>query len=128
MTRRHRHDPGSDIDWSTIDYVVGTRTDVTRTGINRPCSRCGEPVFTSRRYPAHVSMICEYCALIMVEEEQAAEEAASPTTAKPESVTGLEPLLDPWQRASGIRRRSATTSGRRRLRAAPSGPSPLPKD
>jgi hypothetical protein len=121
MTRQRRHRPAPDIDWDTIDYVVGTRADVTRTGINRPCSRCGEPVFTSRHYPDKVSMICEYCALVMVEEEQAAEQDDD-AAKRPEPIAGIEPLLDPWQRVAGIRRRSSQTSGRRRLRATPPTP------
>lgn len=49
------------IDWSEIDAVAGTRTDIFRTGIKRPCMRCGADTFTSQPYPAAVSFICEVC-------------------------------------------------------------------
>ena len=62
--------PTDSVNWNEIDYIVGTRDDVTHTGINRPCNRCGLDVYTSRHYPRHVPMICEVCALEMVEEEQ----------------------------------------------------------
>ena len=127
------------IDWSTIDYVVGTRADVTRTGIKRLCSKCGEDVYTSRRYPQKVAMVCEYCALAIAEEEAATEQSAAteqpgraeqsgPTEqpalpeprvapAAPASPPG--PLLDPWQRALPAQTRSARPPGRRRLRPRP---------
>jgi hypothetical protein len=64
------------VNWDEIDYVVGTRDDVTHTGIKRPCAQCGKDVFTSRRYPDKVPMICEVCALKLAVEERAAERAA----------------------------------------------------
>ncbi len=121
------------IDWSTIDYVVGTRADVTQTGIKRPCSRCGEDVYTSRRYPQKVSMVCEHCALAIAEEEAAAEQSAAtgqpgpteqpaPTdllVAPAAPAPPLGPLLDPWQRTLQAPTRSARAPGRRRLRPRP---------
>ncbi len=53
--------PEPPIDWSEIDAVAGTRTDIFRTGIKRPCMRCGADTFTSQPYPAAVSFICEVC-------------------------------------------------------------------
>ena len=49
------------IDWSEIDAVAGTRTDIFRTGIKRPCMRCGADTFTSQPYPTGVNFICEVC-------------------------------------------------------------------
>ena len=112
--RRRKATPA--IDWDSIDFVVGTRADVTRTGIKRPCSRCGEDVFTSRRYPERVSMICEYCALEIVEEEEAAKRSPATDQAKPAADRSL---LDPWQRTLGTPSRRARPPGRRRL-----GPKP----
>lgn len=113
--RQRGQKPAPPIDWSTVDYVVGTRADVTRTGIHRPCSRCQEPVFTSRRYPIAVAMICEVCALELVEAEAAAADAAA--TAEPDPL--LDPALDPWRAATGGRPRTVRSSARRRARAKP---------
>ena len=99
------------IDWSTIDYVVGTRADITRTGIKRPCSRCGEDVYTSRHYPERVAMICEYCALALAEEEA----AERPPATNQGGVTG--PLLDPWGRTVRARPRGGRAAIQRRLPA-----------
>jgi hypothetical protein len=119
------------IDWSTIDYVVGTRADVTRTGIKRPCSRCGEDVYTSRRYPQKVAMVCEYCALAIAEEEAATEQLGpfvqpalpAPRLAPATPAAPPGPLLDPWQRTLQAQTRSARRAqgapGRRRLRPRP---------
>jgi hypothetical protein len=102
------------IDWSGIDFVVGTRDDVTMTGIKRPCSRCGHDVFTSRRYPAKVPMMCEVCALALAEED-AARRSPRATRGTVTSEEGLA-ALDPWQRVEGLRPSKAQTPGRRRLR------------
>ena len=102
--RRKKQQPFPDIDWSTVDYVVGTRDDVTLTGIHRPCSRCGLSVFTSRRYPIEVTLVCEYCALELVEEDQ--KTGASKQDALPFTTGGWN---DPW-------RRTPVPSPRRRTR------------
>lgn len=113
--RTRKRAPGIDttIDWSQIDYVVGTRADVTRTGINRPCTRCTLPVFTARRYPHDVAMVCEVCALELVEEERAVGERAAEA---PAAIRRNEPLPDPWQRSGGVAPRRP---GPRKLRQAP---------
>jgi len=95
--RYHGRKAKSFVDWDGIDYIVGTRDDVTHTGITRPCHRCQEAVYTSREYPNRVPMICDVCALAMAEEEQAAGRSMSAQLG-----TGAQPLaslLDPWHRA-----------------------------
>jgi len=87
----------SAIDWDKIDYVVGTRDDVTHTGIERPCRRCGHSVFTSRHYPERVSMVCEVCALEMAKEEEAKGEPMQATVILPTREDILN-ALDPWRR------------------------------
>jgi hypothetical protein len=62
------------VDWTEVDYIVGTRDDVTQTGIHRPCTRCQHDVFTSKQYPETVPMICEVCALALAVEENEAKE------------------------------------------------------
>ncbi len=109
--RRKRQQPFPDIDWSTVDYVVGTRDDVTLTGIHRPCSRCGQSVFTSRRYPIEVAMVCEVCALELVEEDRKSGKALD--DALPFS-SGGEWMSDPWGRGTG---RPAPKRGPRKLGA-----------
>ena len=118
-TRYRRSRASSTIDWSSIDYVVGTRQDVTFTGIKRPCSRCDHDVYTSRRYPAYVNMICEYCALELAEEERS-------TVTGP----GPGPTLDPWRRVAAPRTRGGRTPGKRRLATPPkpSDPDPTRRD
>ena len=88
----------SAIDWDTIDFVVGTRADVTGTGINRPCSKCGHPVFTSRSYPERVSMVCEHCALEIAREQEATD-AAPDVRVTGAAKRPVASLLDPWGRA-----------------------------
>lgn len=105
--------PPADVDWSTIDFVVGTRDDVTRTGINRPCARCKQAVFTSRRYPIIVAMVCEYCALELAEEDRGSDSAfddALPFT------SGGAWSTDPWLRGTG---RIAPKRGPRKLGRPP---------
>lgn len=85
------------IDWDTIDFVVGTRDDVTRTDIHRPCHRCGHDVFTSRQYPERISMICEVCALEIAEEEEAAGRKMT-ATLSPTFEEDIINFLDPWRR------------------------------
>jgi hypothetical protein len=58
------------IPWEEVDAVVGTRADLTRTGIKRPCSRCGQDTFTGRVYPDDVPLVCEQCAVGLAEEEE----------------------------------------------------------
>lgn len=86
--RYHRTKPKpSGVDWTEVDYIVGTRDDVTRTGIHRPCTRCTHDVYTSKTYPETVPMICEVCALELAVEENEAEEKgkakAAPDAAGP---------------------------------------------
>ncbi len=85
------------IDWDTIDFVVGTREDVTRTDIHRPCHRCGHDVFTSRQYPERISMICDVCALAIAEEEEAAGRKMN-ATLSPTFEEDILNALDPWRR------------------------------
>ena len=58
-----KHPP---IDWKEVDFVVGTREDITYTGIKRPCSDCGVDVYTSKMYPFDVRMLCPECALAQI--------------------------------------------------------------
>ncbi len=113
--RKHR-EPPSDIDWSTIDFVVGTREDVTFTGIHRPCARCGQAVFTSRRYTIEVALVCEYCALELVEEDR--KSGKSQDDALPFTTSGWS---DPWRRAPA-------PSPRRRARKLAAPPKPDRRD
>lgn len=85
------------IDWDTIDFVVGTRDDVTRTDIHRPCHRCGHDVFTSRQYPDRIQMICEVCALEIAQEEEAAGRKMT-ATLSPTFEQDIINALDPWRR------------------------------
>lgn len=105
--------PPPDIDWSTIDFVVGTREDVTRTGINRPCARCKKAVFTARRYPIEVALVCEYCALEMVDEDR--KSGKSLDDALP-FASGADWADDPWRRGTG---RIAPKRGPRKLGVPP---------
>ena len=111
--RRKKQPPFSEIDWSTVDYVVGTRDDVTRTGIHRPCSRCGHSVFTSRRYPIEVAMVCEVCALELVEEDR--KSGASNRDALP-FTSGGGWAVDPARRPAGT---PARRRGPRKLATPP---------
>jgi hypothetical protein len=114
--RRKKQQPFPDIDWSTVDYVVGTRDDVTLTGIHRPCSRCGQSVFTSRRYPIEVAMVCEVCALELVEEDR--KTGASNRDALPFASGGAW-ATDPTRRPVGS---PARRRGPRKLGTRPAPP------
>ncbi len=107
--------PPPDVDWSTIDFVVGTREDVTHTGINRPCARCKQAVYTSRRYPIAVALVCEYCALELVDEDR--KSGKSYDDALP-FASGGDWAADPWRRGTG---RPAPKRGTRKL-GTPPGP------
>ena len=48
--------------WQADDFVIGSRVDVIGAGIACGCHDCGETVYTSRRYPAGISVVCEPCA------------------------------------------------------------------
>lgn len=104
------------VDWDRIDYVVGTRDDVTQTGIRRPCQRCRHDVYTSRSYPDRVAMICEVCALAMAQEEAAAGRATLPIS-RP-GAHALAGPTDPWQRlaAASPPPRDGLLPSRRRAR------------
>lgn len=122
--RIRKRAPGSGpaIDWTRLDDVVGTRDDLTRTGINWPCTRCAEPVFTSRRYPVAVARICEVCALDLVEEERLVQEKAA---GAPAVIRRHEPLPDPWQRSAGVAPRRP---GPRKVRWPPPSATPVGGD
>lgn len=105
--------PSPDIDWATVDVVVGTREDVTRTGINRPCARCTQPVFTSRRYPIAVALVCEYCALDLAGDDRT--RASADGDALP-FASGGDWTADPWRRGTG---RVAPKRGPRKLGQPP---------
>jgi len=107
------------VDWSTVDFVVGTRADVTMTGIQRPCARCEQAVFTSRCYPDDVAMICEVCALAIAIEEAAEQPASTDPAIGPAPQT----LLDPWRRVAAPSPRASKRPTRRRL-----APKPRPTD
>ena len=51
----HRHEVAA------ADTVVGTREDLSFSGIKTACSHCGVDVYTSRRYPPGLEIICEVC-------------------------------------------------------------------
>jgi hypothetical protein len=56
------------INWATVDAVVGTREDLSGSGIKHPCQRCGLAVYTgSFAYPEGISYLCEVCATAGVE-------------------------------------------------------------
>jgi len=105
--------PPPDMDWSTIDFVVGTRDDVTHTGINRPCARCKQAVYTSRRYPIAVALVCEYCALELIDEDR--KSGKSLDDALPFASGGAW-ASDPWRRGTG---RPAPKRGPRKLGTPP---------
>lgn len=51
-------------DWSTVHFIIGTREDLSHSGIKRPCAHCGEWVFTGRTpYPDDVAIVCVGCAV-----------------------------------------------------------------
>ena len=60
---------GSRDKWEPTDYVIASREDVLRTGLESRCRECGSAVFTSTPYPAQVSRLCEECFLVMDDQE-----------------------------------------------------------
>lgn len=56
-------------DWSTVRFIVGTRDDLSGSGIKRSCAHCGAWVFTGRtRYPNDVAIVCVECAVDRLDE------------------------------------------------------------
>jgi hypothetical protein len=56
------------INWASVDAVVGTREDLSRSGIKHPCQGCGLDVYTGAfPYPEGISYLCEVCAATGVE-------------------------------------------------------------
>ena len=55
--------PGSSdrLDRDRVDAVIGTREDLSLTGIKRPCARCGADTYTSRVYPDDVAVVGVPC-------------------------------------------------------------------
>lgn len=112
------------IDWDSIDYVVGTRDDVTSTGIHRPCHRCRQDVYTSRQYPERVAMICDVCALAIAEEEARTGGETTATIAGPPPAHDVASALEPWRRmveagstaSTAAPTKNALVAGRRRGR------------
>src|SRR5438128_659859 len=49
------------MNWDEVGFVLGSRVDMTHSGLKRGCSDCGRAVFTSRRYPDDVRVLCEDC-------------------------------------------------------------------
>lgn len=43
------------------DSVVGTRGDLSFSGIKAPCSQCGADTYTNIAYPRRIKIICEIC-------------------------------------------------------------------
>ena len=62
MDRPKPPNPLDGVNWDEIEYVVGTRLDVTFTGRKRTCSKCGHDVFfRDRGYPRHIPVLCDVC-------------------------------------------------------------------
>ena len=70
MERAKLPNPLAGVDWAEVDYVVGTREDVSFTGIKRRCSRCDHDVFfRDRGYPRHIPVLCDACFNDLPDEE-----------------------------------------------------------
>ena len=62
MERPKPPNPLDGVNWDEIEYVVGTREDVSFTGMKRRCSKCGHNVFfRDRGYPRRVPVLCDVC-------------------------------------------------------------------
>jgi hypothetical protein len=58
LRQQQRHS----INWATVDAVIGTREDLSCSGIKHPCQRCGLAVSTGAfPYPEGISYLCEFC-------------------------------------------------------------------
>lgn len=50
-----------DIDFTNVNYVLGTRDAITPWSSERRCALCDYPVYTSLEYPEDVRILCDQC-------------------------------------------------------------------
>jgi hypothetical protein len=51
------------VDWTKVDYVVGTREPVSPlVNFKWQCATCRQAVYTGMRYPDGVKVVCDVCA------------------------------------------------------------------
>jgi hypothetical protein len=56
------HNRDTEMDFTELDYVLGTRDPVTPWSTERRCALGNHPVYTSMVYPDDVLIVCLECA------------------------------------------------------------------
>jgi hypothetical protein len=69
LIRRKIRETLSSAEDSPPSVNVGTRHDFSHRHIQRPCLLCGQPTFTSQRFPDDVALVCNVCFDEMLHEE-----------------------------------------------------------